>query len=255
VTIREIREVRSGRKVLADELLFDFVDVVRCSAGRFRFSFRDHEPVEILSGETLVIYPGHYVSIEALDDDNELVYGFFTGADAVSFFDSLDCFDLMHGKTAAHPHAVAVLKRQIATASYQTPEGRQLVQAFLADLIVTLREEMRTSGHPIVFDAVRLIRQGVRQEGGVRVEEICRALDVSRVQLRRLFLAYGLGSPSAFVQAEQMRFIKRLLADRSLSLADIAERTGFRSAPHFSTFVKRLTGQTPRDFRCSLPRS
>jgi len=250
--IREIREVRSGRKFLADELLFDFVDVVRCTAGRFIFSFRDREPVELQPGETLVIYPGHYVSIKALEADNALVYGFFTGADVVPFFDSLDCFDLMHGKTAAHLHALAALKQQVASATYQTSEGRQLARAFLADIIVTLREEMRASGHPLVFDAVRLIRQGSGQKGGVRVEAICQTLGVSRVHLRRLFDAAGLGSPSEFIQAEQLRLVRRLLTDRSLSIADVAEHAGFCSATHFSSFVKRLTGMSPRAFRQSL---
>ena len=43
--------------------------------------------------------------------------------------------------------------------------------------------------------------------------------------------------------------IKRLLADRKLSVNKIADTLGFEDYSYFSRFFKKQTGQSPSDFR------
>ena len=45
---------------------------------------------------------------------------------------------------------------------------------------------------------------------------------------------------------------KQYLKDRTLSIAEIAEKTGLEDQSYFSRFFKKKTGQTPSEFRNSL---
>ncbi len=114
VAVRTIADLTTGPKVVVDDLLFDGLDVLRCYAGRFRFSFRDRAPIELCPGETLVTYPGAYVTIAALEPTNRIVYGIFEGEDVVRHFDGLGFFDLVKGRTSAHEKSVLELAQRIA---------------------------------------------------------------------------------------------------------------------------------------------
>ncbi|MTW23099.1 helix-turn-helix transcriptional regulator [Allochromatium palmeri] len=57
---------------------------------------------------------------------------------------------------------------------------------------------------------------------------------------------------SQVVQEARFSIASDLLADSDLNIADIAFAAGYENAPHFSRAFKRLTGVTPRDYRCSL---
>jgi AraC family transcriptional regulator len=72
-----------------------------------------------------------------------------------------------------------------------------------------------------------------------------------QVFVERLRLATGL-RPWQFVQERKVNTAKRLLARRSLSIAEIAAITGFTDQSHFSNAFRRLTGSTPGSYRKSL---
>ncbi|WP_207798845.1 helix-turn-helix domain-containing protein [Taibaiella soli] len=58
---------------------------------------------------------------------------------------------------------------------------------------------------------------------------------------------------SQLIQERIAKEAKILLKSTSWSIADIAWSLGFEEANHFSSFFKTKTGQTPRNFRSSLP--
>jgi AraC-like DNA-binding protein len=57
---------------------------------------------------------------------------------------------------------------------------------------------------------------------------------------------------SDIVQEARFSIASDLMADSDLNIADIAFAAGYENAPHFSRAFKRLTGRTPRDYRCGL---
>ena len=65
-------------------------------------------------------------------------------------------------------------------------------------------------------------------------------------------LAQSGTSYSDSVQQARFSIASDLLADSDLNIADIAFAAGYENAPHFSRAFKRLTGMTPRDYRCGL---
>lgn len=62
---------------------------------------------------------------------------------------------------------------------------------------------------------------------------------------------YGI-SPMQFVLEARTDAAKKLLSDRSLSIAAVAETMHFDNAKYFSKFFKRRTGMTPSEYRKQL---
>lgn len=59
-------------------------------------------------------------------------------------------------------------------------------------------------------------------------------------------------TPVRYVWNQRIQRAKTLLADRSLSLLEIALSSGFKSASHFATAFKQATGKTPSAYRYGL---
>jgi len=247
--IRTVSELKTDAQRLVDGIYFDGLDILRCYEGHFRFSFQDRPVIDLLPGETLVTYPRRVVTIDALDRGNKLVYGVFEGADVEAYFDALGFYDCAKGRTDAHYESIMELKRQL-----ELPHGQDDAQCWekclslLTDILRTQAVEMRRHGDTLVFDAVRTIHKNLRNRI-VSMKELCNRLGVNRVRLHRAFVKAGLGSPSDFIRAEQMQYVRDLLENSDLPLAEVAERTGFLSPAHFTAFVKRMAGLTPTQIR------
>lgn len=248
VGVRTISELKTPAKRLTDAIYFDGLDILRCYEGRFRFSFKDRPAIELKPGEALVIYPRHTVTIDALKGRNALVYGVFEGADVEHYFDTIGFYDCAKGRTDAHFESIMELKDLL-----ESPHGKEDVHgrmclSFLTDILMTQAMEMRANGNALVFDAVRQIHKNLH--GRVAsMKMLCNQLGVSRVHLHRTFVKAGLGAPSDFIRAKQMQFVRDLLTNTELPLAEVAARAGFLSPSHFTTFVKRMTRLTPTQVR------
>jgi AraC family transcriptional regulator len=87
--------------------------------------------------------------------------------------------------------------------------------------------------------------------GPITIEEMARVAGLSPAHFSRLFKDVLGDSPYQFVMDYRVEQAKRMLVERSRSLADIALACGFADQAHFSRIFKRLTGQTPRSFRAA----
>jgi transcriptional regulator GlxA family with amidase domain len=74
-----------------------------------------------------------------------------------------------------------------------------------------------------------------------------------RTLLRRLHAETG-QSPLAWLQGERINLAKRLLESASLSVAQITERVGYGDVATFSALFKRLSGQSPAQYRRNFNR-
>lgn len=181
---------------------------------------------------------------------NRCVYGIFDGSDVEAYFNELGFFDCIRGETTSHFESIVALRDGLEKTG-ATKDGQKVVLGRLTDILRSQAEEMRMSGSPVVFDAIKRIHRNLAA-GVVQVKELCSQLGVSRVYLHRAFTAAGYGKPSDFIREQQMRLIKNLLRDIKLPLSEVARKGGFFSAAHFTTFVKRATGLTPTQLRRTL---
>ena len=98
----------------------------------------------------------------------------------------------------------------------------------------------------LVSRAVEIIH---RHEGSLSVADIASHLYISKDYLRHLFREYAGESPIKYILRVRLEKAKILLADKNLRIGEIAAQCGFENAYYFSRFFRRITRQTPSDFR------
>jgi signal transduction histidine kinase/DNA-binding response OmpR family regulator len=81
------------------------------------------------------------------------------------------------------------------------------------------------------------------------VENICKKIGVSRMQLYRKVKALIGYNVNDYIVTVRLQKAKFLLADEDLSISDVAFKTGFSSQPYFSTVFKSKFGMTPSEYR------
>ena len=99
----------------------------------------------------------------------------------------------------------------------------------------------------MLFRSRNFLRQHAHEV--ISVEDIARAAGISRSLLEKKFReAFG-RSPWDQVMQLRLRQAEQLLCQTRLSIAEIAERTGFSTSEYFSAAFRKLTGTSPRAAR------
>ena len=145
-------------------------------------------------------------------------------------------------------------------ALYDSVEGGALQTALVGVVTAALTlyvEEARTQGaldgrvtqtqHPAVSAVRRLVRQRLHEP--LSVSEMARSVNLTPDYLTRLFRREVGTTPMRYVWQERVRLGMDLLAHTGLPVAEVAARTGFQTANHFSRLVRREAGRSPRHVR------
>ena len=98
-----------------------------------------------------------------------------------------------------------------------------------------------------IATAVRYIREHACQ--GINVQDVLRAVPMSRTLLERKFRKYLRRAPYEEILRQRLQRAQELLAGTDLPVADIAERAGFSSPDYLSAAFKRQIGMNPRTYR------
>jgi len=85
-----------------------------------------------------------------------------------------------------------------------------------------------------------------------KAAELARISKVSYSGLRALFHTAGQGTIHQHIQQARLDHSRLLLADKRLSIKDVARQMDFSSEFYFSHFFRRQTGMTPTEFRMHL---
>jgi AraC-like DNA-binding protein len=104
------------------------------------------------------------------------------------------------------------------------------------------------------WDVVTSLRALIRPylaQGHPHLSLVAEIVGISERTLQRRLAQSG-STYSDIVEEARFSIASDLMADSNLNIADIAFAAGYENAPHFSRAFKRLTGMTPRDYRCSL---
>lgn len=81
------------------------------------------------------------------------------------------------------------------------------------------------------------------------VEDICREIGISRVQLYRKVKALIGYNVNDYISTVRLQKAKYLLADPQLTIADVAFKVGYSSQAYFSTVFKSKLNLTPTEYR------
>ncbi|ODN65875.1 Exoenzyme S synthesis regulatory protein ExsA [Methylobrevis pamukkalensis] len=89
-------------------------------------------------------------------------------------------------------------------------------------------------------------------EDDLSVEDLAKALDLSRFHFSRIFRTTTSQSPYQFLLERRIRRSTDLLRSSTLSIAEIATKCGFRSVPQFEEAFRRGIGVRPIRYRADL---
>ncbi len=125
------------------------------------------------------------------------------------------------------------------------PEAKTFIDA--VKVVVRQSTDIVAVDDPIVAKAMRFIREHACN--GIDVSAIARAAAVSRRQLERRFRQHLDRTPNDEIQRVLMRRVTELLTATEMSLAEIAESTGFEHPEYLSTVFKKSARMTPMAYR------
>jgi LacI family transcriptional regulator len=98
-----------------------------------------------------------------------------------------------------------------------------------------------------ISKAVRFIRE--RACDGISVDDVLKAVPMSRTVFERRFKRLLNRTPHDQILRVRIERVKTMLANTELTLAQIAERTGFGHIEYLSVAFKRATGVSPSGYR------
>jgi AraC-like DNA-binding protein len=142
------------------------------------------------------------------------------------------------------------------TAAWDELSG--LAQAFVchawsaAEHAQGARDSLRRSYEPVVLWIERALEEG--RNADLRLEVLAGITEESVFQFLRGFSkAFGL-TPHAYVAERRLQLARRLAADPSMSLAEVAAAAGYASQSHMGASSRRMIGETAAEWRLSAGR-
>ena len=81
---------------------------------------------------------------------------------------------------------------------------------------------------------------------------ICRLMGISRAALYNKMKSITGTGAKEYITKIRIEKAKGMIEEGRMSLGEIAEKTGFSSASHFSTAFKSYSGMTPRQYKQSI---
>lgn len=103
----------------------------------------------------------------------------------------------------------------------------------------------------LVAAALRHIRQHSHEP--ISIADMAEALHVSRRRLERRFVEVLGRSPGTELRRARVMLARELLATSDISVADVAERSGYSDAKVFGDAFRRVAGMSPTAYRRLIP--
>lgn len=176
-------------------------------------------------------------------------------------YDSFDAFCALHAtihiKKSAQDKIISIIHEFESEWNAYGKYSEILLKGLLNKLIVTaMREgvsvphmpEECTKDHEHYLNAaVQYIHMHLNESP--TLSETAAAVNISSSYLSKLFVNCMHTPFSTFVLNEKIILARKLLAESRLSINEISREAGFSSSAYFSDCFKRITGESPLQFR------
>jgi transcriptional regulator GlxA family with amidase domain len=106
---------------------------------------------------------------------------------------------------------------------------------------------VRKGDDPIISKVHRYVTEHIAD--ALSIEQIAKAVSVSRRTFSRLFEKYAKVTPSAFVEQVRVDAARKLLEETDAPLKTVAFKCGFHNATHMRTTFARRLNVTPKQYR------
>lgn len=147
---------------------------------------------------------------------------------------------------------IEVSSDQLGRAAMLEAQVRQLVIHLLRKhLTVRKSDRIELSRAGLVDRRLRLAIEYMHDNFGreLALEEIAAAAFLSEYHFARLFKQITGVTPHVYLANVRLERARKLLAETSLSISEVAATVGYQSQSHFTKMFKAVTGVTPRAYR------
>jgi len=244
-------------------------------AGRTRFTaadglvtrrFHHHTLILTMSGRGLIEVAGQRFTAQAgsvvwLDTAMQYAHGCHAdaddwnylwvsidgqGLDAVFAFLRVGQSPVFSASSAAEPlfeQALATLARRSQT----TDAMSSAVVGQLVALLVAERGEQEEDSSERIQRLMRALRADIARNW--QIEDMADISSLSASQLHRQFRQKTGTTPMDWMRHERMNLAKRLLTSSDAKISAVALSSGYGDPYHFSRDFRRISGQSPSEFR------
>jgi AraC-like DNA-binding protein len=132
--------------------------------------------------------------------------------------------------------------------------ARAALQCLLAEILRGYERVPRGAGRPAASDAIAAAIAVIEERLAepLTVAALAAVAQLSPGQFHERFLLETGFTPADYWARRRLGRARELLADRGLSITDVALTLGFSTSQYFATFFRRFTGISPRDYRRQL---
>ncbi|MBK8635027.1 MAG: substrate-binding domain-containing protein [Saprospiraceae bacterium] len=139
--------------------------------------------------------------------------------------------DILHAKIRAHLLQIEYLKR-----------------FYSSDLIYDASKTKNTKETAFISSFDQCVQENF-ENPDFNIDDICKQLNLSRIQLYRKFKSITDTSINDYIQHARLKKSQELLKSTSLTISEIAYKCGFNSASYFSTMFKNQYNITPTEYK------
>ncbi len=216
------------------------------------FGLIEEQAVQVGTGDLCLLPAHHHATLTAQDQPCQWIWVRLEGTQVTSIVQDM----LSHGM-AVFAQGESCVQRAMGGV-FETCQKQQRLPATeicaQAYHLLTLLygknvQAQATQYPPLVVAAVQYMQQEFAHIYGV--EDVARALEVSKEHLIRQFSAHMGQTAGKYLTALRIAHAKRLLASEDMPMELLAAASGFSSASYFSKVFRAETGMTPVAYRKS----
>lgn len=250
----------------------DFWEIVYVDRGAVEIT-RDGESVVLSQGNILFHQPNEFHTIRSYDSaPSLLIVSFVCKSAAMSHFTRYQ--GKMNKNLRPFLKAIAAEAESTYILPKNDPELKMLVrrntaaigaeqmiksylEQFLVLMIRDINEHRDVSLFPshknlethLVFEIKGYLREHLTQR--VCIDDICKTFGYSKTYLSQLFKKQCGVSLMTYYNYKRIEYAKKLILESSYSFTQISNLLAFDNPQYFARVFKRITGQTPSEFRDS----
>lgn len=132
--------------------------------------------------------------------------------------------------------------------NFNIPELSETSFKYIKDLLFHLLDDISiNSTNPFINRAIQYIHTNYYKD--ISIDKLCKDLNINKCYFCNLFKKETGYTFIQFLTLWRVEKSKIYLKDPSLSLLDVSLNVGFNNQGYYSTIFKKITGQTPSEYR------
>ena len=199
---------------------------------------------------SLCIYKCHAGLIEATAPimQNNAIIGYIMFGQITDIKDKDAVYNFVDNLCQKYPLSVTIpnkLKKIKYKSSKQIIATSKILDACTS--YIMLKEMIKAQNEQLIEMISNYV--DIHMHERIYVEDICRALDISRTQLYEETKQYTNGGIASFIKIKRLNKAKELVTGTSMSVSEISDKTGFSDYNYFLRVFKKHYGISPKKMR------